>query len=355
MKMKSVRINMLLAVAFLSALVFAACSKVEEPDYRETEYGYVQFKLYKEASYEGTKAVVSQLEYLADVTKIKVSLRYGDNDITQTLVMNAANDDAAEFGLRSDKLKLLVGSYKVLTFTLYDKTDQPLYVSTPSDAHASFEVVAGGLSVHDLLASAVERGKVRFSLVKDMSSFETKASSGEYTFDEIAYVSVTVKTGNTTLDPFEMLPTEFSIHFTDDGVEDGYQTSSFVCDTLLSLRAGEYSIVKYEVFNKGKDLLELSADVDASFTIEDNKTTEADVPVKLSQSAEYLKDYYALYEIWKALNGKDWYYVGENYPAGSNWNFNKDPDLWGDQPGVSLHSNGRVALVNLSDFGSQSW
>lgn len=351
MKMKSVRINMLLAVAFLSALVFAACSKVEEPDYRETEYGYVQFKLYKEASYEGTKAVVSQLEYLADVTKIKVSLRYGDNDITQTLVMNAANDDAAEFGLRSDKLKLLVGSYKVLTFTLYDKTDQPLYVSTPSESHASFEVVAGGLSVHDLLASAVERGKVRFSLVKDMTSSETKASSREYTFDEIAYVSVTVKTGNTTLDPFEMLPTEFSIHFTDDGVEDGYQTSSFVCDTLLSLRAGEYSVVKYEVFDKGKGLLEISSDVDASFTIEDNRTTEADVPVKLSQSAEYLKDYYALYEIWKALGGKDWYYVGENYPAGSNWDFNKDTDLWGDQPGVSLHSNGRVALVNLSDFG----
>ena len=351
MKMKSVRINMLLAVAFLSAFAFAACSKVEEPDYRETEYGYVQFKLYKEASYEGTKAVVSQLEYLADVTKIKVSLRYGDNDITQTLVMNAANDDAAEFGLRSDKLKLLVGSYKVLTFTLYDKTDQPLYVSTPSEAHASFDVVPGGLLVHDLLASAVERGKVRFSLVKDLTSSETKASSREYTFDEIAYVSVTVKTGNTTLDPFEMLPTEFSIHFTDDGVEDGYQTSSFVCDTLLSLRAGEYSVVKYELFDKGKSLLEISSDVDASFTIEDNRTTEADVPVKLSQSAEYLKDYYALYEIWKALGGKDWYYVGENYPAGSNWDFNKDPDLWGDQPGVSLHSNGRVALVNLSDFG----
>lgn len=349
--MEFMKKNLLLAVAFLSALVFVGCSKVEEPDYRDTEYGYVQFKLYK----DGTKAVVSQLEFLADVTKIKVALRYGGNDITQTLVMNSSNDDAAEFGLRSDKLKLLVGSYKVLTFTLYDKMDQPLYVSTPSEADASFEVVGGGLCVHDLFASVVERGKVRFSLKKDLSSFDdapsSKASSDEYTFDEIAYVSVTVKTGNTTLAPFEMLPAEFSIHFTDDGVEDGYQTSSFVCDTLLSLRAGEYSIVKYETYDDGKDLLESNTDVLSTFIVEDNKVTEATVPVVLKESAEYIKDYYALYEIWKALHGEDWYYVGENYPAGANWDFNKDPDLWGDQPGVSLHSNGRVALLNLSDFG----
>jgi Leucine-rich repeat (LRR) protein len=87
------------------------------------------------------------------------------------------------------------------------------------------------------------------------------------------------------------------------------------------------------------------------FTVEDNKVTDADVPVKLHESDEYIKDYYALYEIWKSLNGPEWYYVGEDHPRGCNWDFNKDPDLWGDQPGVSLHSNGRVALINLSEFG----
>ena len=82
---------------------------------------------------------------------------------------------------------------------------------------------------------------------------------------------------------------------------------------------------------------------------------EVDVPVKLEEGSDdalnYITDYYALYEIWKSLNGEDWYYVGENFPRGANWNFNKDPDLWGDQPGVQLHANGRVALLNLSDFG----
>ena len=346
---------MLLTVACAAALSFGSCSKVEEPDYREKDYGYVQFKLYKEASYEGTKAVVSQLDYLADAAKLKVTLRYEGNDITQTLVLNSSNEEAAEFGLRSDKLKLLAGTYQVLTFTLFDKLDQQLYISSPSEEHSTFEVVTGGLSVHDLLASVVERGKVRFSLVKDMSDFKdnpmTKAASDTYTFDEISYVSITVRTGNTTLPAFEMLPADFSIHFTDDGVEDGYQTSSFSCDTLLTLRAGDYNIVRYEVYDDSKNLLEVSTSVNAGFAVYDNKTTEAEVPVALHEADPYIKDYYALYEIWKALHGEEWYYIGEDYPVGSNWDFNKDPDLWGDQPGVSLHSNGRIAMINFSGFG----
>ena len=87
----------------IAAMTLAACSIEEAPDYREHDYGHVQFKLYKEASYqtpsEETKAVLSQLEYLSDVTKIKVTLRYEGNLISQTLVMSAADDEAAEYGL----------------------------------------------------------------------------------------------------------------------------------------------------------------------------------------------------------------------------------------------------------------
>ena len=341
----------LFALACMSVLVVGSCAKVEEPDNRELDYGFVQFKIYKEASYVPAKAVVSQLDYLKDVTKIKVAMRYGDNDITQTLIVNSYDEESAEFGLRSDKMKLLAGDYQILTFTLYDKEDQPLYVRTPTDDFSRFSIVAGGLCQHDLVASAVERGKVKFTLVKDMAGFpDVKAQTNEYTFDEIAFVTLSVKTGNTT-STFEMLPAEFSLHFTDDGVEDGYRTSSSVCDTLVSLRAGEYSVVSYSVYAEDKSLLETNAKVNKTFSVEDNIVTETDVPVTLHEADEYIKDYYALYEIWKALNGPDWYYVGESYPTGINWNFNKDPDLWGDQPGVSLHANGRVALLNLSDFG----
>ena len=35
------------------------------------------------------------------------------------------------------------------------------------------------------------------------------------------------------------------------------------------------------------------------FAIEDNKTTETEVGVTLYEADEYIRDYYALYEIWK--------------------------------------------------------
>jgi hypothetical protein len=36
---------------------------------------------------------------------------------------------------------------------------------------------------------------------------------------------------------------------------------------------------------------------------------------------------------------------------GQNWNFDKEPDMWGYQPGVFLMGNGRVASVVLTGFG----
>jgi hypothetical protein len=180
---------------------------------------------------------------------------------------------------------------------------------------------------------------------------ETKAVARGYTFDEIGYLTVSVKSGNTTT-TFEMLPTDFSVHFADNGDDtDGYQTSSFTCDTLLTLRAGAYQVTSYSVYDESEKLLEVSSEVQSEFVVEDNAVSDVDVPVKLHESDEYIKDYYALYEIWKALHGEEWYYNGEDYPVGSNWDFNKDPDLWGDQPGVSLHSNGRVAMINFSGYG----
>lgn len=353
--MKFLKFSIIWITAILAAVAFSGCTEVDEPDYRDNTYGYVQFKLYKKASYPGTKA--AQLEYLADASKIQVTLSFEGNLITQTLVVSAANDQAAEFGLRSDKLKLLAGEYQVVKYSLLDKMDKPVYdAGAPEGIHASFTVEPDGLCVHDLLADVAERGKVKFTIVKDMSDFkdtpQTKSPERVYTFDEISYVTVSVMTGNTTTE-FEKLPAEFDIHFREtDDVEDGYQTSTCVCDTLLSLPAGEYKVVSYSVFDRGKKLLETNNKVNGTvFVVTDNSTTEAEVPVKLYESSDYIKDYYALYEIWKSLNGEKWYYIGEDHPRGCNWDFNKDPDLWGDQPGVSLHSNGRVAMVNISDFG----
>ena len=125
--MKFSRIFVLPFMMVLAALAFAGCAKDEAPDYREKDYGYVQFKLYKEASYEPTKATVDQMQYLADAAKVMVMLKYGEIEMTQTLVLSAADENAAEYGLRSEKLQLLSGKYEVTSFTLYDKLDTELY------------------------------------------------------------------------------------------------------------------------------------------------------------------------------------------------------------------------------------
>ena len=206
--MKSFRFSLLSIFCIIAAFILNACTREDVQDYREQDYGYVQFKLYKEASYPGTRA--NQLDYLSQVAKIKVTLRYEENLISQTLVLSAADDFAAEYGLRSDKLKLLAGEYQVVTYALYDKLDQVAYEATPEGAHASFTVTPGGLSVHDLLADVVERGKVKFSLVKDFSDFDgtpqAKSATREYTFDEIRYVTVTVRSSSNTTTVFEKLP-----------------------------------------------------------------------------------------------------------------------------------------------------
>ena len=345
----------------LSALLIFSCAKVEEPDYSEKNYGYVQFKLYKAASY--TKAVAEEdvLQYLSDATKIRVELSDGDRTISQTLVLNSSDAESAEFGLRSDKMKLLAGKYRIFSFTLYGKLDEQIYMwtSSSSSAENEFVVVSGGLCVHDLLANTVERGKVKFTLVKDTTAFvATKANSRsrEYTFDEIKSIKLRVRRSDDFVEDFggKALPVKFSLHFLENGdPTDGYMTSTAVCDTLVSLAAGEYTIDYYEVFDnkKGTNLLERNENVRGTFVVKDNVTSEPEVPVRLYQSDEYIKDYYVLKVIWEALDGKNWYYSGEDYSTGANWDFNKDCDLWGDQPGVSLHSNGRVALINVSDFG----
>ena len=352
--MKLTRFVKLSAIATLAALFIASCAKVEEPDYREQDYGYVQFKVFKAASYQ-TKAE-SSIQYLGDIAKVSLLLKNSaGSEVSQTLVLSASSDYAAEYGLRSEKLMLLADTYTIDNYYLYDKLDNMVASYTPSADNKKFTVVAGGLSVHDLLADVVERGSIKFSLVKDFTetpATKTSVVKEQYTFDEIGYVTIELK--NTDI-KFEMLPADFSLHFDDQKKPDpnkdkGWQTSSFECDTLVYIKAGTYEVKSYTVYNKEKEELEYNDEVTLSFSVSDNTTTKVAVPVKLHEDA-YIKDYRALKKIYDALDGPNWYYQGDEWPVGSTWNFDKDIDLWGDQPGVKLHDNGRVALLSLSGFG----
>ena len=178
----------------LAAIFVQSCTKDQVADLREKEYGYVQFKLYKRASYSpatlSTRAADDILEYLSDATKLEVELYDSEGvRVRQGVRLSASDNESAEFGMRSEKLKLLAGDYTLKRITIYKmdekNSDEIASYSKDIDPATSFSVTAGGLVMHDVLVDVKERGKVRFSLVKDFSDFTRGDKGREYTFDEI--------------------------------------------------------------------------------------------------------------------------------------------------------------------------
>ncbi len=356
MKLKQIWIWAIMCAATL----MGGCTTPNEEEGLNDGYGYVQFKLYKKASYvapeQSTKATNDPLEWLAEAYKVEVLLSYGDNEISQTLTIDAPEGDAAEWGTRSSKLKLLVGDYKLLKFSLYNAEDKVIYTDFIPEGEGNFTVVGGGLVVHDITVNVQGRGKVKFNLAKDMEGFATTRAGveREYTFDEISQVSLVFKrAGHIEPTTIDKLPCKFDVHYdTSDEIEDGYKTSSIECDSLIWMETGVYELVSYQTYASDGVLLENNTSPKKqSFEIQDNKTTEATIKVTLYEADEYIQDYYALKEIWESLDGENWYYIGEEFSKGCNWDFNKDVDLWGNQPGVKLHANGRVAYIDVSNFG----
>ena len=130
------KIYRLIALARVAGTVLA-CAAVEEPDFREKDYGYVQFKLYKAASYQ-TKAE-SQIQYLGDIAKVNLVMKGSDgSEVSQTLVLSASSDYAAEYGLRSEKLMLLADTYTNDNYYLYDKLDNLVASYAPVDGQDKF-------------------------------------------------------------------------------------------------------------------------------------------------------------------------------------------------------------------------
>ncbi|WP_342763287.1 DUF4458 domain-containing protein [Bacteroides finegoldii] len=362
-KLYSILFFVPLIVCLLAMTVVTGCSDDDEP--LQSTYGYVQFRLLKSASMDKgttTRAVTDKLDKLNDAQKVKVVMQYNGSTITQTLLLNAYNAENAEFGLRSDKLKLLTGTYTVIGYYLYDKLDNVLYAG-PAGENNAFAIVSDGLHTQNLSVDAVARGMVTFKLVKDF--VKTRATGEEaYPLSNILAIDITVKNLFTQeLTTIKSIRVKYVEDFTDKPAEDyvdadrNQETSYMECDTVAWLKAGTYQISSYTTYSdkKAKNVLEVATvQTSKSFVVKDNEVTkDAEVPVRLDETAEYIKDYIALKAIWTKMDGQNWKYYGESSPMGANWNFNKDIDLWGNQPGVQLLDNGRVALLSLAGFGAK--
>lgn len=338
----------------LLLIVATGCEKGGESI--DTEYGYVQFKVVKSSAID--TRVVESLEWMADACKITVVMQHEGSTIQQTLPLACYDKETAEWGLYSEKLRLMVGRYNIIGYYLYDNLDQKLI---EGDASGEFDVVGDGLTVKHIGVECTERGKVSFVLEKEL----TRSGEGDYLFRTIRSVDITVRNkfsqASTT---FEHLPVTYTEVFGEGSADEAlygdrnHLSSRATCDTLVWLEAGNYTITGYTTYSdvRGKNRLESAtiSDLGAEFAVKDNTTTrDVAVPVLLSKTAPHIADYEALREIWLALDGPNWTFHGEEYVAGANWDFNKDKDMWGEQPGVTLDGNGRVVTLNISGFGAR--
>ncbi len=341
------RIFALLVLSLWAAL---GCTKSDDAlDSAQDGYGYIQFKLYKSASYEPTRAVVDQLEYLNDAKRLQVTLSYNSTTITQTVDLAAYDSSSAEYGLRSEKLRLLSGDYSVVGFNLFDIRDEVIYNSKSGEM--SITVPDGGMEVYDLTVDAKERGKVRFSFIKDFISTRSEETSDTPQFMTTTKVKLSaVETSTSATVQFDNIPVDLYSRFNDEGMQSVYLSSS----ELLDIDAGAWRVNEYTLYNSSGGVIYVGKPETQSetiFEVKDNSVAEPEVKISIWENTNQIMDYIALKAIWDALDGENWSFQGQNYPKGANWDFNKDVDLWGYQPGVLLHPNGRVASINISEFG----
>ena len=157
MKLKSFfsKLNTATVIALLCTVVMTGCS--DDNEEMQTGNGYVQFKLYK--SIEGgeksaTRTTTDRLDFLNDAKKMQVVLLHNNTTITQSVPLNAYNDQSAEYGLRSDKLKLLPGEYTLVGYYLFNKVEEKIFSGEPAEPTV-FTIQTGGLIVQDIYVKAV--------------------------------------------------------------------------------------------------------------------------------------------------------------------------------------------------------
>lgn len=344
MKLKNRNLILLIAAILPTALLFPGCTAETVPE-SVSGYGYVQFHLFKAESYGETKAG-GKLEYLRDAAKIRVTLRSSDNDvITPVAVVESVDGSISEWGLQTAKIRLQAGSYRLTAYEVYDGLDRSVLVGEPSET-MDIEVPKDGLVSRDITLDVTGRGWARFRLTKDLSEL-TKASkdgADEYPFYAIQSVDLTVK-NKLTNELTEITGIEVVHEFTDDE-ESGYVSGVCVSDTLVSLKAGTYTVTRFRTyFDYFRKVYETSTDVAGNeFTVKDNRETDADVPVTLHTTSGHVADAMALKEIWEALDGPSWRV---------KWDFNCDVDVWTANSGVQILGNGRVAALDLTGTGAK--
>lgn len=338
-----------------AVLLTAACSD-DEVDNKQTRYGYIQLRLFKNQPAASTFGMSggSRLEYLADAKKVEVTLIYKDSEIKQTLNIYSVGGEDAEYGVRTEKLQLLSGTYMLTGYKIYGSKviqgQAEVLQSGSPDEMLEFDLKNGELKILELSLEVQLRGKVAFQLKKNFQNIPTpdvKVKSADvqpdslFIYDEVKYMEICLSTGNNQVPTIDTLKTFWKYG------------ESYVYTDSLNLKAGTYTLTQYKLMDERKTIV-LVQDPAFRFTVQDNRCNIETVDVVYPANMPAIRDYIALYNIWVAMDGPSWSFSGETEPEGANWIFKNRPvDEWGYQAGVELHSNGRVKAVNLGAFNAK--
>lgn len=343
-----------LFAAILCTVLMSSCSDDEIASGDGTT-GYLKLRL------TSSKAVTraSTLDNLSDAKKIEVSMLYNDMYVTQSLSLSSVAD-AAELGLESEKLELRSGDYRIMSYTLYSAVkpgmEKPEKLATISpDETLEFVITNGHLTELDVKVKATVGGNVYFNLLKDLSNYQTEMDKAndaqtrivlernpeDFSYGNVKEADIYYRKKGTN--DFATLHA-FKVYDTDD--ENYLHT-----DTVL-WESGEYEITRYILYNERRTAMLLAGDLkDTYVTVATGTHTEGAVQIKFPENMKAFKDYMALYDIWLNMDGPNWSYSGESFPAGANWRFADRPiDQWGNQPGVEVDGDGRVKTLDIGAF-----
>lgn len=334
-------------VLLLAGVILTACSDNDDVLPPASNYGYMQISLKK----VGTRAVVegNTLDYLNDAKKIKLSLRQGGHTIEQTLNLYATSKEGAEYGLMTENLKLMPGSYGLLSYAIYGEYkggDMPevLQVCVP-DEPTTINIRRGEITRQQLFVEAKKYGTFNARLLRIEPETRADAIYSEiFDFDDIDSVQLVYhRTVN-------------GIDYRGDVKVKALRAESDVPvfnTEDVQLQEGDYTITFYQLFNKRRQFM-YAQDVKIPFVIEHFEKTSADVGVEL-QMTDGVRDGIALKQIWSAMDGKNWSWHEMDGNGGSNWVFTmadgspRPISAWVNQLGVKVVS-GRVVSLNLGSF-----
>ena len=351
--MKKIVKNINLIMCLLACLfVVSACTDDNELGKNNQSFGYFQLKIRKAQS-KGITAG-SELENLKDAKKVQVDLLIDNRQITQTLNLLSVSDEAAEFGLTSESMQLLTGKYTLTAYRIFGEYIEgstegdkaPVLQEGEPDDLTYFEVAEQQMTTVTLDVVAQLRGKLSLIIGKDFSNIQPARAGGynpdDFNYNNIASIQVDMKAGLSG-------PTREYVFKTWRARNDYF----FHTDTI-SLRENNYTVNQVRLLDKNQKLI-MVIDQPSAIKIQ-NQVHEIDtVSIDMPLTPAF-KDYIALYNIWKKMDGENWYWNGMGNKEGANWMFKysdgtpRPMDLWGSQPGISVNPNGRVTSINLGAF-----